>query len=88
MANKLYGNGRHYAVGMEANGSKIKSIQYPIDTKPKYEHWECPSRNCKHMTIYLEDGRILRDDELILKKQWDALQKAERFISEISKGVA
>lgn len=88
MANKIYGNTRHYAVGMEANGSVIKKIEYPLDTKPKYEHWECPTRNCKHMTIYLENGKILRDDELILKKEWDALQKAEKFISEISGGVA
>jgi len=85
---KIYGNKRHYAVGMEANGSKIKSINYPADTKPKYAHWECPSRNCKHMFITLEDGRTIRDDELILKKEWDALQKAEKFISEISGGVA
>ena len=85
---KLYGNKRHYAVGMEANGSKIKSINYPEDTQPKYAHWECPSRNCKHMFITLEDGRTIRDDELILKKEWDALQKAEKFISEISGGVA
>lgn len=85
---KIYGNKRHYAVGMEANGSKIKSINYPTDTQPKYAHWECPSRNCKHMFITLEDGRTIRDDELILKKEWDALQKAEKFISEISGGVA
>ena len=87
MANK-YGNKRHYAVGMEANGSKIKSINYPLDTQPKYAHWECPARNCKHMWIELENGKILRDDELILKKEWDAMQKAEKFISEISGGVA
>ena len=40
------------------------------------------------MFITLEDGRTIRDDELILKKEWDALQKAEKFISEISGGVA
>jgi hypothetical protein len=40
------------------------------------------------MWIELEDGTILRDDELILKKEWRQLQKAEKFISEISGGVA
>jgi hypothetical protein len=40
------------------------------------------------MWIELEDGTILRDDELILKKEWQQLQKAEKFISEISGGVA
>ena len=73
---------------MEANGSKIKSINYPLDTKPKYDHWECPARNCTHMWIELVDGRILRDDELILKKEWNTLQKMEKFISDISGGVA
>ncbi len=85
MANKY---NKHYAVGMEANGSKIKSINYPLDTKPKYDHWECPARNCTHMWIELVDGRILRDDELILKKEWNTLQKMEKFISDISGGVA
>ncbi len=66
---------RHYAVGMWANGSKIAAIQYPLDTKPKYDHWECPSRNCKHMTVYLENGKVLRDDDLVLdKKAWEAVQ--------------
>ena len=60
---------------MWANGSKIAAIQYPLDPQPKYEHWECPARNCKYMTIYLENGTILRDDELILdKKAWENLQ--------------
>ena len=85
MANKY---NKHYAVGMEANGSKIKNINYPLDTKPKYDHWECPARNCTHMWIELVDGRILRDDELILKKEWNTLQKMEKFISDISGGVA
>lgn len=85
MANKY---NRHYAVGMEANGSRIKTINYPLDTQPKFEHWECPARNCINMWIELEDGTILRDDELMLKKQWDALQSAEKFISDISGGVA
>ena len=85
MANKY---NRHYAVGMEANGSKIKSINYPLDTKRKFPHWDCPARNCKHMFITLEDGRTIRDDELLLKKEWDSIQKAEKFISEISGGVA
>jgi|TARA_A200000159_G_scaffold57604_1_gene53167 hypothetical protein len=85
LANKY---NKHYAVGMEANGSKIKSINYPLDTKPKYDHWECPARNCTHMWIELVDGRILRDDELILKKEWNTLQKMEKFISDISGGVA
>ena len=85
MANKY---NRHYAVGMEANGSKIKSINYPLDTERKFPHWDCPARNCKHMWIELKNGNILRDDELILKKEWDMIEKAEKFISEISGGVA
>jgi glucose-6-phosphate isomerase len=85
LANKY---NRHYAVGMEANGSKIKSINYPLDTKRKFPHWESPTRNCKHMWIELEDGNIVRDDELILKKDMEAIQKMEKFISDISGGVA
>ena len=41
------------------------------------------------MYITLEDGQSMRDDELILdRKAWDALQQAEKFISDISGGIA
>jgi len=41
------------------------------------------------MYITLEDGQSFRDDELILdRKKWDALQQAEKFISDISGGIA
>jgi hypothetical protein len=40
------------------------------------------------MWIELEDGNIVRDDELILKKDMEAIQKMEKFISDISGGVA
>ena len=55
---------RHYKVGMEANGSRIVGIRYPEDTKPKgFGH---VSRNSKHMLIDLEDGRTIRDEQLVL----------------------
>ena len=79
---------RHYAIGMFANGSVIKEIKYPADTKQAWQG-ECPARNTVHMRIKLENGDFLRDDELVLdRKKWEALQKAEKFISEISGGVA
>ena len=73
---------------MFANGSVIKEIKYPADTKQAWQG-DCPARNTLHMWITLADGQFIRDDELILnKKKWDALQVAEKFISEISGGVA
>tara|TARA_B110000211_G_scaffold74872_1_gene87331 strand:- start:2 stop:259 length:258 start_codon:yes stop_codon:yes gene_type:complete len=79
---------RHYAIGMFANGSKIKSIAYPPNTKPKYQSHPS-TRNTIHMYITLENGQFLLDEELILdRKKWEALQKAEKFISDISGGIA
>ncbi len=79
---------KHYAIGMFANGSKISKISYPEGTKQAWQG-DCPARNSRHMFITLESGEVVRDDQLILSKQkWDALQKAEKFISEISGGVA
>jgi hypothetical protein len=73
---------------MWANGSKITNIQYPNDTKQAWQG-ECPARNTIHMFVKLEDGTVLRDDELILdRKKWEALQDMEKFISDISEGVA
>ena len=41
------------------------------------------------MYITLENGQFLLDEELILdRKKWEALQKAEKFISDISGGIA
>ena len=85
MANRY---NRHYAVGMWANGSKITNIQYPSDTKQAWQG-DCPARNTIHMFVKLEDGTVLRDDELVLdRKKWEALQDMEKFISDISEGVA
>jgi hypothetical protein len=59
---------------MFANGSKIKNIAYPPNTKPKYESHPS-TRNTIHMYITLENGQFLLDDELILnRKKWEALQ--------------
>lgn len=51
---------------MKANGSKIVAIRYPADTKPKYKHWECPTRNCHHMDVELADGRVISSEQLHL----------------------
>jgi hypothetical protein len=41
------------------------------------------------MWVKLENGNFLRDDELVLdRKKWEGIQQAEKFISEISGGVA
>ena len=85
MANK------HYRVGMSANGSKIVAIRYPENTKPKYEHWECPARNCvAHMDVELADGRVISSKDLILENKFKVkdIAKIEKFISDISGGVA
>lgn len=57
---------KHYRVGMKANASKIVAIRYPSDTKPKYDHWTCPARNCANMMVELEDGRIISSEQLHL----------------------
>jgi hypothetical protein len=63
---------RHYKVGMEANGSRIVAIRYPENTKPKW--FGHVSRNSKHMLIDLEDGRTIRDEQLVLisKSEYEA----------------
>ena len=63
---------RHYSVGMEANGSIIVGIRYPEDTKPKW--FGHTSRNAKYMLIDLEDGRTIRDEQLVLisKSEYEA----------------
>jgi hypothetical protein len=62
---------KHYKVGMKANASKIVAIRYPADTTPKYEHWECPARNCGAMDVELADGRIISSEELNLGRVAD-----------------
>ena len=57
---------KHYRVGMKANGSKIVAIRYPEHTKPKYAHWETPSRNCHYMDVELADGRVISSEQLHL----------------------
>lgn len=63
---------RHYRVGMEANGSKIVAIRYPEDSKPRW--FGHVSRNSTHMLIDLEDGRTIRDEQLVLisKSEYEA----------------
>lgn len=79
---------RHYAVGMRANGSKIKRIAYPQDTQKKFEHWECPTRNCDAMDIELENGQWISSKDLELGFNEKQVEKLEKFISDISGGVA
>lgn len=82
---------KHYRVGMSANGSKIVAIRYPENTKPKYEHWDCPARNCvAHMDVELADGRVISSKDLILENKFKVkdIDKLEKFISDISGGVA
>ena len=63
---------RHYKVGMEANGSKIVGIRYPEDSKPKW--FGHTGRNAKYMLIDLEDGRTIKDEQLVLigKSEYEA----------------
>jgi len=80
---------KHYAVGMRANGSKIKRIAYPKDTQKKFEHWESPTRNgVEHMDIELADGRWITSEDLQLGFNEKQVEKLEKFISDISEGVA
>ena len=51
---------------MKANGSKIVAIRYPEGTKKKYDHWECPARNCvPHMDVELADGRVISSQKQV-----------------------
>ncbi len=63
---------KHYSLGMEANGSRIVGIRYPVDSKPKWQGHVC--RNTKYMLIDLEDGRTIRDEQLVLigKSEYEA----------------
>ena len=81
---------KHYRVGMKANGSTIVAIRYPENTKPKYEHWECPARNCGAMDVELKDGRVISSKDLILENKFSVkdVEKLDKFISKISGGVA
>jgi hypothetical protein len=81
---------KHYAVGMRANGSKITRIAYPQNTQKKFEHWECPARNCEFMDIELADGRVISSKDLILENKFKVkeIEKIDKFISKISGGVA
>tara|TARA_X000001382_G_scaffold79623_1_gene55924 strand:- start:51 stop:308 length:258 start_codon:yes stop_codon:yes gene_type:complete len=82
---------KHYRVGMKANGSTIVAIRYPENTVKKYEHWDCPARNCvAHMDVELKDGRVISSKDLILENKFKIkdIDKLEKFISDISGGVA
>lgn len=58
---------KHYALGMKANDSTIVRITYPEGTKPKLR--EHVSRNCYHMDITLQDGRVISSKDLILQTE-------------------
>ena len=58
---------RHYAVGMKANDSTIVRIKYPADTVQKLR--EHVSRNCEHMDIVLQDGRVISSKNLDLQTE-------------------
>jgi hypothetical protein len=75
---------------MRANGSKITRIAYPQNTQKKFEHWECPARNCGEMDIELADGRVISSKDLILENKFKVkeIEKIDKFISKISGGVA
>ena len=82
---------KHYKVGMKANGSKIVAIRYPEGTKKKYDHWDCPARNCvPHMDVELADGRVISSKDLILENKFRIkdVEKIDKFISKLSGGVA
>ena len=76
---------------MKANGSTIVAIRYPENTKPKWAHWDCPARNCvPHMDVELKDGRVISSKDLLLENKFKIkdINKIEKFISDISGGVA
>jgi len=62
-------NYRHFAVGMKANGSKIKRIVKPTDDSAYQMQWYGKVRyeNPRYYRIELEDGRIIKDTELVVE---------------------
>ena len=60
---------RHFAVGMNANGSTIKRIVKPTDLEAYTPQWHGSPRfeNPKYYNIELADGRVIKDTELVVE---------------------
>ena len=73
---------RHFAIGMSANGSKIKRIVKPTDTSAYQMQWHGNYRfeNPKWYDIELENGEVHKDKDLYLQitptgeMSWEVLQ--------------
>jgi len=62
-------NYRHFAVGMNANGSTIKRIVKPTEASAYPVEWHGGTRyeNPRYYNIELADGRTIRDTELVVE---------------------
>ena len=62
-------NYRHFAVGMNANGSTIKRIFKPKDLSAYVEQWHGNPRyeNPRYYNIELADGRVIKDTDLVVE---------------------
>lgn len=60
---------RHFAVGMNANGSKIKRIVKPTEDSAYQMQWygRVRKENPRYYNIELADGRTIRDTELVVE---------------------
>jgi hypothetical protein len=61
-------NYRHFAVGMNANGSKIKRIYKPADTSAYANEWHGNTRfeNPRYYMVDLENGTTIKDYDLVV----------------------
>lgn len=59
-------NYRHFAIGMNANGSKIKRMVKPTDLNAYTPQWHGTPRfeNPKWYEIELENGQVFKDRDL------------------------
>ena len=75
-------NYRHFAIGMNANGSKIKRIVKPTDTSAYQMQWYGKVRleNPKWYDIELENGQTFKDSDFYQQVtpegeiSWEVLQ--------------
>ena len=73
---------RHFAIGMEANGSKIKRILKPTNTDAYQMQWHGHYRmeNPKWYDIELENGQVFKDSDFYQQVtpegviSWEVLQ--------------
>ena len=73
---------RHFAIGMEANGSKIKRIVKPTDTSAYQMQWYGKVRleNPRWYEIELENGQVFKDSDFYQQVtpegviSWEVLQ--------------